>query len=70
MTFSGGNKFNQSTSNYFPLIVKGISLSGNAGLNIGLDYKNPDPNSNLPADAYDKPDALIKTQNEVYLTAY
>lgn len=70
MTFSGDNKFNQNTSNYFPLIVKGITLSGNAGLNIGLDYKKPDPNSNLPADAYDKPDALIKTQNEVYLTAY
>jgi Flp pilus assembly protein TadG len=68
--FSGTTKFNQSTSNFFPLIVKNISISGDGGLNVGIDYAKPNPNSNLPADAFPKPDALFIPQNEVYLTKY
>jgi Flp pilus assembly protein TadG len=70
LEFAGSGGLNQTTSNYFPLIVSRLTFSGSGGVKIGIHNATPNPASNNPGDAYPVPTGLIIPQNEVYLTAY
>jgi hypothetical protein len=70
LNLSSEGDFNTTTSNYSPIIVKSLQISGNGKVKIGLNNEQPDPNSTDPSKAYPSLSGGGGVGEGVYLTQY